>query len=93
MDNVINVSDAMMIAGCFNYKNGDSKYNNIFDLNADGAINMMDIIILAKNFNKVGDQHLFDATPAPTPTPVNDILLSFQINNYKDYVYYSFSRV
>ena len=30
MDNVINVSDTMMIAGLLNYKNGDSKYNTIF---------------------------------------------------------------
>jgi len=86
MDNVINVSDTMMIAGLLNYKNGDSKYNTIFDLNADGAINMMDIVILAKNFNKVGDQYLFEATPAPTPANDYCVKLTYETIT-KDYVY------
>ncbi|KNY29698.1 carboxypeptidase regulatory-like domain-containing protein [Pseudobacteroides cellulosolvens] len=94
IDNVINVSDVMMIAGVFNCKYGDSKYNTIYDLNGDGVVNMMDVIILAKNFSKFGDQDLSGITPTPTlastpvPTPVNDYSVKLTYGTItRDYVY------
>jgi hypothetical protein len=51
-DNVVNMSDIMLIAPAFNSKKGDTKYVENLDINLDGAINISDIIIVAQSFNK-----------------------------------------
>ncbi|WP_420848041.1 dockerin type I domain-containing protein [Pseudobacteroides cellulosolvens] len=45
------MADVIIIAGFFNQLSSQS--NIKCDLNSDGVINMSDIIILAKKFNKI----------------------------------------
>jgi len=44
--------DVMEVAKSFNSKIGDANFNSKVDLNSDLAVNMADILIIAKNFNK-----------------------------------------
>lgn len=50
-DEVINMSDMLMIARNFNTIAGDGKYEEMFDLNKDKSVNLKDVLIIAKNFN------------------------------------------
>lgn len=52
-DNVINISDIMLIATAFNSSPEDPRYIPELDLNVDNAINIKDIMIVARNFNKI----------------------------------------
>ncbi|MDP4183210.1 MAG: PKD domain-containing protein, partial [Bacillota bacterium] len=61
-DNVINMSDVVLIAKSFNTSMGDKEYKQEYDLNKDQSINMADIIILAKCFNQI----ISPVTPTPS---------------------------
>jgi hypothetical protein len=50
-DGIINMSDVISVALCFNAVAGDLRYNESNDFNRDRVINMSDIIILASLFN------------------------------------------
>jgi hypothetical protein len=45
----------MAVAGSFNTKKGDANYYEKYDVDGDGAINIKDILIVAKYFNKAVD--------------------------------------
>lgn len=49
-DNVINMSDIIQIAMCFNKASSDLGFVSDYDFNLDGVINIADIIIVAKHF-------------------------------------------
>ena len=50
-DNAINIADIVEIAICFNSRAGSSNYRAGCDLNGDTAVNMLDVVIIAKHFN------------------------------------------
>ncbi len=52
-NNVINMADIMKIAAAFNSTKGSSFYRIDADYNADGSINLEDIMIAARRFNRV----------------------------------------
>jgi hypothetical protein len=45
------MSDVMLLASAFNSSKGDSRYVREYDLNSDGAINMVDVMRIAEKFN------------------------------------------
>lgn len=51
-DGSINISDIMTLVSAFNTNSNSPKYKKEYDLNLDDAINITDILIVAKNFNK-----------------------------------------
>ena len=64
-DGAINMTDVMILAGAFNSRSGDSRFNAAYDLNGDGAINMTDVMGIASKFNTI----VIKATDTPKPTP------------------------
>lgn len=56
-DDAINMRDAVILAGAFNSSIGDGRYVSDYDLNKDGAVNIFDISILARNYNKSSDSY------------------------------------
>ncbi|MDP4183267.1 MAG: dockerin type I domain-containing protein [Bacillota bacterium] len=52
-NNAINMSDIMEASKVFNSIEGDGQYNAEYDFNKDGAINIVDFMIIAKHFNEV----------------------------------------
>jgi endoglucanase len=65
-NNVINLQDIIDIAMSFNCISGGKWYSNVRDLNMDGAINLIDIMLVLKNFNRTSDNY-----PAITPVSSN----------------------
>ena len=51
-DGVVDIYDALVLAGAFGSSTGGKKWNADADLNSDGTIDIYDAIILAGNFNK-----------------------------------------
>jgi hypothetical protein len=51
-DGVVNMADAIVVAGVFGKTSTDSGFKPNADLNGDGVINMADVIIIANNFGK-----------------------------------------
>ncbi|HEY9062427.1 MAG TPA: dockerin type I domain-containing protein [Pseudobacteroides sp.] len=51
-DNIIDIRDVYEIAKCFNAVISDDLFNSACDLNEDGVINMLDVLIVSKNFGK-----------------------------------------
>jgi parallel beta-helix repeat protein len=51
-DGVVDIYDAIMLAGAYNSKSGDSNWNANADINGDGMVDIYDAIILAGNYGK-----------------------------------------
>ena len=51
-DNWTDIYDAIILAGAYNSKPGDSNWKPNADLNCDGVVDVCDAIMLAGNFNK-----------------------------------------
>ncbi len=51
-DNAINIRDIMKVAGAFNTISGDADFIPEVDFNLDGAVNIIDIMIVVKHFNR-----------------------------------------
>jgi hypothetical protein len=47
------MEDVFKLAGEFNTCSGDEGFKYEYDLNKDNAINLLDIIVIARNFNKI----------------------------------------
>lgn len=52
-DGVIDMNDFINLAKSFNTSKGDEYFNEICDFNMDNSINLMDAMIMAKNFGKI----------------------------------------
>ncbi len=72
-DNVINMSDIVILAKSFNTIPSDEGFNSAADFNYDKVINMGDVVIIAKNFNATSANYV-----SPTIIGINNIKL------YKD---------
>ncbi|HEY9062611.1 MAG TPA: hypothetical protein VIO64_19245 [Pseudobacteroides sp.] len=67
---VVNMSDVILIAGAFNSVTGDGKYVAAYDLNDDGAINMLVVLIIAGKFKLIiNNTNTPTTTNTPTVTP------------------------
>lgn len=51
-DGSVDIYDAILLAGAFNARMGDPKWNFNADINADGIVDIYDAIVLAGNFGK-----------------------------------------
>jgi len=53
-DEIVNIFDALTLAGSFGSEPSDQNWNPRADINQDGAVNILDAIILAGNFGEEG---------------------------------------
>lgn len=85
-DNTINTVDIMEISKRYNSVVGEDTYDTFYDLDRDGAINLVDIAILFKHFNKTSADYptVSIVTVAPTPTPTKSILYIYDENGRLD---------
>ncbi len=51
-DGIVDIYDAIILAGAYNSKPGDPNWNPNTDINNDGIVDIYDAIILAGNYNK-----------------------------------------
>ncbi len=51
------MTDVLVMAKSFNSKQSDTSYNENADFNQDSSVNMEDIMIIAKNFNKTSTDY------------------------------------
>lgn len=51
-DGAINIKDIIQIAECFNSIKGDSRYMENMDVDCNSVINILDIMLVSKHFNK-----------------------------------------
>ena len=54
-DNVVDVSDLLLIIGCYNQVRGSANYNPSADFNNDGADDVADLLIVIGSYNSRGD--------------------------------------
>ncbi|MDP4179929.1 MAG: hypothetical protein Q8942_02430 [Bacillota bacterium] len=73
-DGAINIGDIIKLSTSFNSTFGDSRYVEYCDFDLDKAINMNDVIIIAKHFNAITNVYpKFYIIPRPTPFPVGKV--------------------
>ena len=64
-DNVVDITDIMLIAQHWRAVEGDPDYNKGWDLNWDGVVDILDIMLVVKHWGETWPP----PTPTPTPTP------------------------
>jgi hypothetical protein len=52
-DGIVNILDAIILAGAFGSEPGDQNWNVVADINQDGSVNILDAIILAGYFGEI----------------------------------------
>lgn len=54
-DNVVDISDLLLVIGHYNKKQGDSGYLYAADLNGDATTDIADLLLLISNYNQIGE--------------------------------------
>lgn len=55
-DNVVDISDLLVVIGAYNQVAPDAGYLDAADFNCDGADDISDLLLLIGNYNRIGDQ-------------------------------------
>lgn len=82
-DNVINSSDYSIAKNAYGSISTSTNWNPQADLNADGAVNNFDLVIIFNNMSKTGESGVWQSTPLPTATPSASINTTASIGGYE----------
>ncbi|KNY28558.1 beta-propeller domain-containing protein [Pseudobacteroides cellulosolvens] len=86
-DGAVNLSDAITIATAFNSSSDSPKYKKDCDLNADRSINIADVVIVARNFNKTAQDYRKHFAPLPVVGSFDNLKKMIPASSYSSYYY------